>query len=619
MTIPSRSRFDEGIEILKQAVRTLPETPGVYRMLNDRGDVLYVGKAKNLKRRVTNYTQANRLIKRHQRMVAETRHLEVITTETEIKALLLEINLIKSLRPRYNILLRDDKSFPYLFLTGDHEFPQVMKHRGTRRRPGDYFGPFASSFIVDRTMVGLQRAFQLRNCPDTIFANRTRPCLQYHIKRCSAPCVGKITPEDYAAQCDAARNFLEGLQDDVIGRLKQQMVAASDALDFEKAGLFRDRIRALTSLNHQQGLSLAGIDKADIIALYQEGGLNCVQVFFIRNGQNYGNQAYYPQADAEEDPADILGSFIMQFYDDKPPPPLILTHVTPSEPELLADALSEVAGHKITLTTPIRGEKRALIEHVYNNARDAHARRLVEAATQQTLRQGIADLFNLPDLPRRIEVYDNSHLMGTNALGAMIVAGPEGFLKTAYRKFNIKDTETVPGDDYAMMREMLTRRFKRALAEDPDRQSENWPDLMLIDGGAGQLSVSVAVMAELGLSDIPLVAISKGPDRHAGREQFHRFDHPTFQLPEQDPVLFYLQRLRDEAHRFAIDNHRSKRKKEMVTSPLDAIPGIGPSRKRALLLHFGSAKAVQHASLADIIAVPGITAAIAQKIFDFFH
>lgn len=608
-----------GIDTLKNAIRTLPETPGVYRMLNAKGDVLYVGKAKNLKRRVTNYIQINRLTKRHVRMVSETRHLEVITTETEIKALLLESNLIKSLRPRYNILLRDDKSFPYIFLTGDHDFPQVMKHRGTQRRKGDYYGPFASAWIVDRTIHGLQKALQLRNCSDSIFNNRTRPCLQYHIKRCSAPCVGKVSIDEYAAQCTAARSVLEGLQDNVIENLKQQMLAASDALDFEKAAMFRDRIRALNSLYHQQGLSVAGIDKADLIALYQEGGLNCVQVFFIRNGQNYGNQSFFPDADAEEEADDVLGGFIMQFYQDKPPPPTILCHAAPTEPELLAEGLSELAGHKVILSVPQRGEKRTLIDHVLQNARDAHSRRMVETSTQQTLRQGVMDLFDLPELPRRIEVYDNSHLMGSHALGAMIVAGPEGFMKTAYRKFNIKDADTAPGDDFAMMREMLTRRFKRSLAEDPDRQGDQWPDLLLIDGGVGQLNVAAEVLAELGLSDLPLVAISKGPDRNAGREQFHRVGQDMFQLPENDPVLFYLQRLRDEAHRFAIESHRGKRKKAIIETGLDDVPGIGPTRKRALILHFGSAKAVRHASLADLEAAPGITRRLARQIYDFFH
>lgn len=617
--VSGRSPVQNGIEILKNAIRTLPETPGVYRMLNAKGDVLYVGKAKNLKRRVTNYTQINRLPTRQQRMVAETRHLEIITTETEIKALLLEINLIKSLRPRYNILLRDDKTFPYVLLTGDHDFPQIMKHRGVQRRKGDYYGPFASAWIVDRTIQGLQRAFLLRNCSDSIFNNRTRPCLQYHIKRCSAPCVGKITQDDYAVQCAAARDVLRGLQDNVLDHLKQQMLEASDALDFEKAAMFRDRIRALNSLYHQQGISVANLHHADIIALYQEAGTICIQVFFIRNGQNYGNQAYFPMADETDDPADILGSFIMQFYHDKQPPPMILTHDAPAEPELLAAALSEVAGGKITISTPQRGDKKALVEHVLQNARDAHARRMVETSTQMALRQGVADLFDLPDLPRRIEVYDNSHLQGTNALGAMIVAGPEGFLKTAYRKFNIKDVETAPGDDFAMMHEMLTRRFKRSLAEDPDRQNGHWPDLLLIDGGVGQLNVATAVLAELGLDDIALVAISKGPDRHAGREQFHRVGHQSFQLPENDPVLFYLQRLRDEAHRFAIESHRGKRKKDIVKSALDDVPGIGAARKRALILHFGSAKAVQYASLADLESVPGLPKKAARQIFDFFH
>ncbi|HEX6980455.1 MAG TPA: excinuclease ABC subunit UvrC [Alphaproteobacteria bacterium] len=623
---PVPSGLARGVEAIRAALATLPGSPGVYRMLDDKGEALYVGKARNLKRRVAQYLQFSRMPNRLQRMVAETRTLEVITTHTEIEALLLESNLIKRLTPRYNVLLRDDKSFPYIAILKEHEYPQLAKHRGSRDRKGSYFGPFASAGAVNQTLTALQRAFLLRSCADTVFAGRTRPCLLYQIKRCSAPCVGRISVEDYGQLVRQAEEFLSGRSHEVQADLAQRMQSASDTLDFERAALFRDRIRALTQIQARQDINIEGVGDADVIAAHQAGGQTCIQVFFFRNGRNYGNRAYFPRADRNLSTADVLGAFLPQFYDDKPAPPLILLSEDIAERELLADALTQKMNMRVRITVPERGDKRKPVEHALANAREALARRLSESASQSKLLEGVAAAFGLEAPPTRIEVYDNSHIAGQEALGAMIVAGPEGFIKNAYRKFNIRTAAgpdnpegITPGDDYGMMREVLTRRFGRALKEDPGRTGGTWPDLVLIDGGQGQLNAAQQAMADLGISDIPVVAIAKGPDRDAGRERFFMAGRPPFQLEPRDPVLYFLQRLRDEAHRFAIGGHRARRARTMVRSPLDEIAGIGPSRKKALLLHFGSAKAVSRAGLADLENVPGINRAVARKIYDHFH
>ncbi len=608
-----------GADIIAGVVKTLTGSPGVYRMLDEEGNPLYVGKAKNLKRRVVTYARPAKLPVRLQRMIAATRTMEIVETHTEVEALLLESNLIKKLKPRYNVLLRDDKSFPYILLTTKSDWPQLIKHRGSRSRDGEYFGPFASAGAVNRTLAALQRAFPLRNCSDNIFASRTRPCLQYQIKRCTAPCVDRISQDDYGAIVDEARDFLTGdsrnLQKGLLSRMEQ---AAAD-MDYETAAIFRDRVKALTQIQARQDINVQSVGNADIIAAHEGSGLVCIQVFFFRNGQNFGNRTYFPTRASGLPIADVLASFLGQFYSDKTPPPTILVNETPPERDLIANALSVRADHKVTLSKPSRGSKRTLVEHAYSNAREALARRLAESGTQRRLLEGLADAFNLESPPQRIEVYDNSHISGTNAVGGMIVAGPDGLMKSAYRKFNIKDQNLEPGDDYGMMQEVMTRRFQRAQREDPDRQSGTWPDLVLIDGGQGHLKAVCEVMAELAIDDVPVVAIAKGPDRDAGRERFFMSDKPSFMLKPNDPVLYFLQRLRDEAHRFAIGSHRARRKKAIGDSPLDEIAGIGASRKKALLHHFGSARSVGDAGVADLEAVNGISGPMAKKIYDHFH
>ncbi len=611
-----------GLEVIRTQLRTMPATPGVYRMLNRRGDALYVGKAKNLRKRVVAYTHIAQLPNRLRRMVAETVTLEVVTTHTEVEALLLESNLIKRLMPRYNVLLRDDKSFPYILITADHRAPQIVKHRGSRGRKGSYFGPFASAGAVNTTIAALQRAFLLRPCSDSIFESRTRPCLQYQIKRCSGPCVGRIGEPEYLELVGEARDFLTGKSREVQSRLAAAMQAASGALDFETAARYRDRIRALTEIQAHQSINLAGLDEADVIAIHQTGGQTCIQVFFFRSGSNYGNRAYYPSHDRAAESADVLAAFIGQFYDNKPPPRTVLLSEVPAERELLAAALAVRAERKVELAVPQRGARRQLVDHARANAKDALARRLAENASQRKLLDGVATLFGLESAPNRIEVYDNSHISGRNPYGVMVVAGPDGFTKTAYRKFAISGeaaANPTGGDDYGMMREVMTRRFSRALKEDPERDRGTWPDLVLIDGGLGQLNTVMEVVAELGIQDVAFVAIAKGPDRNAGRERFFMPDREPFSLDPRDPVLYFLQRLRDEAHRFAIGTHRAKRSKQIGQSLLDEVPGIGARRKKALLLHFGSARSVARAGLADLAAVDGISETVARQIYEHFH
>jgi excinuclease ABC subunit C len=617
-----------GLEAIRGALKTLPASPGVYRMLDRKGDAVYVGKARNLKARIQHYTNLGNLSTRLRRMVSETAALEVIVTHTEVEALLLENNLIKRLMPRYNVLLRDDKSFPYIHVTSSHEFPQLAKYRGARGEPGEFFGPFASAGAVKRTLIALQRAFLLRSCSDSVFETRTRPCLLYQIKRCSAPCVGRIDREAYGRLVEDARNFLRGRSSEVQQRLAEQMQHLSEALDYEAAAMVRDRIRALTHVQGHQDVAVEGLQDADVIAAHQAGGHTCVQVFFFRSGQNWGNRAYFPSHDRQLSLEEVLAGFLGQFYETKPPPRLILLSHQPAEAELLAEALAVKAGAKVQLLVPQRGDKRNIVDHALVNAREALARRLAESATQLRLLEDVAQLFALDGPPQRIEVYDNSHIQGQHPVGAMIVAGPGGFIKNAYRKFTIRGTAPspddagatiAPGDDYGMMREVLTRRFARALKEDPARESGNWPDLVLIDGGEGQLAVAQQVLADLGIADLPLVAIAKGPDRDAGRERFFVPGKPPRGLDPKSPVLYYLQRLRDEAHRFAIGTHRARRIKVLGTSPLDDIPGIGAKRKKALLHHFGSARGVARAGLADLAQVEGISEAVAKKIYDHFH
>ncbi len=613
---PQASRT--GVEIIEQALATMPGNPGVYRMLDAQGEALYVGKARNLKKRVISYTQLARLPERLRRMVADTAAMEILTTHTEAEALLLEANLIKRLKPRFNILLRDDKSYPWVMLTADHPYPQLAKHRGAQGRKGSYWGPFASAWSVSQTVQALQRVFLLRTCADTVFANRTRPCLLFQIKRCSAPCVGRISEADYKVLVDQAKAFLSGKSGALQKELAAAMEQAADNLEFERAAAIRDRIRGLSHVQGSDVVNPASLTDADVIALHQEAGLSCVQVFFIRGGRNNGNRSFYPaHAKTDEAPA-VLAAFIAQFYDDKPAPPLILLSHEPEEMALLGDALSLKAERKVTLLVPQRGEKHDVVRHAETNAREALERKLAETAGQGKLLAAVGELFALPETPTRIETYDNSHIMGTSAYGVMVVAGPEGFTKSAYRKFGIKSVLT-PGDDFAMMREVLRRRFGRSLAEDPERSAETWPDLVIIDGGAGQLSAALAVMEELGVADIPLVAIAKGPDRDAGREWFFTPGREPFQLPPRDPVLYFLQRLRDEAHRFAITTHRNARSKKITSSELDEVPGIGAARKKALLMHFGSARDVKGAGLKDLEAVSGINRATARAVYAHFH
>ena len=647
-----------GRDAILRFAKLAPSQPGVYRMIDGRGDVLYVGKAKNLRNRVRAYARPAGLDTRIERMIAATRALEFVVTRTETEALLLEANLIKRLRPRFNVTLRDDKSFPYILITSDHWAPQILKHRGGRTRPGHYFGPFASVWAVNRTINALQRAFLLRSCSDPFFESRTRPCLLHQIKRCSAPCTNEIDFGEYAVLVREANAFLSGRSKAVKDELAGEMEKASEALDFERAAIYRDRLAALSAIQSYQGVNPRGVEEADVFALHQQGGFACVEVFFFRTGQNWGNRAYFPRADRSISTGEILGAFLAQFYDDKPPPRLILISHDIEDRELLAEALATKSGHKIEVMVPRRGEKKDLIEHALANAREALGRKLAETSSQERLLRQLAETFGLVRVPRRIEVYDNSHIQGANAVGAMIVAGAEGFRKRDYRKFNIRSADLTPGDDFAMMREVLTRRFKRLMAEAPrgtgeereqalvtsahdghvgavspipppqggpeqqvesEEQDESpWPDLVLVDGGQGQLSAARDVLGELGV-DVPMVAIAKGPDRDAGRETFFVPGRDSFKLPPRDPVLYFVERLRDEAHRFAIGSHRARRMRDLREAGLQEIAGIGPTRKRALLHHFGTLKAIERASVTDLMQVDGISAETARRIYEFFH
>jgi excinuclease ABC subunit C len=659
-----------GRDAVVAALKQAPPRPGVYRMIDGRGDVLYVGKAKNIKKRIAAYARPTGLDTRIERMIAQTRTLEFVVTRTETEALLLEANLIKRLRPRFNVTLRDDKSFPYILITSDHWAPQILKHRGARSRPGQYYGPFASVWAVNRTVNALQRAFLLRSCSDPFFESRTRPCLLYQIKRCSAPCTKEIDYPDYAALVREANAFLSGRSKSVKEQLAGAMEKASTALDFEHAAIYRDRLSALSAIQSQQGINPRTVEEADVFAVHQQGGFTCVEVFFFRTGQNWGNRAYFPKADKSLGPGEVLSAFLAQFYDDKPPPRLVLISHAIEDRALLAEALATKSGHKVEISLPQRGEKKDLMAHALANAREALGRKLAETSSQQKLLNQLAETFALPRPPRRIEVYDNSHIQGTNAVGAMIVAGPEGFRKKDYRKFNIRSTELTPGDDFAMMREVLGRRFKRLMNEAPrtlpsplagegdepqsgppgegpgipagagilepspalallgrplpqgEREEEGdespWPDLVLIDGGLGQLNAARDVLAGLG-AEVPLVAIAKGPDRDAGRETFFLPGRDSFKLPPRDPVLYFVERLRDEAHRFAVGSHRTRRARDMREAGLQEIAGIGPTRKRALLHHFGTLKAIERASVTDLMQVEGISAETARRIYEFFH
>jgi excinuclease ABC subunit C len=617
-----------GRAAIERAVKLAPTSPGVYRMLNAANDVLYVGKAKSVKKRLASYARPTGQVARIARMIAATVNVEVISTATETEALLLEANLIKQLRPRFNVQLRDDKSFPYILITGDHWAPQILKHRGAQTRPGRYFGPFASVGAVNRTITALQRAFLVRSCSDSFFESRTRPCLLYQIKRCSGPCTGEIDFPGYTELVREANEFLSGRSRLVKQELAGEMEKASHELEFERAALYRDRLAALSAIQSQQGINPRTVEEADVFAIHQEGGYSCVEVFFFRTGQNWGNRAYFPRADKTMPPEEVLGSFLAQFYDDKPPPKLILLSHRIEDQDLLSEALGVKAGHKVEVSTPQRGEKKDLVTHALTNAREALGRKLADTATQARLLHGLSAVLGLPRVPKRIEVYDNSHIMGTNAVGAMIVAGPEGFLKNQYRKFNIKSEGLTPGDDYAMMREVLERRFKRLLGsaadgKKPDPENDDavpqWPDLVIIDGGQGQLNAAREIFTGLNLTDVSLIAVAKGPDRDAGRETLFMPDRPSIKLEPRDPVLYFIQRLRDEAHRFVIGSHRKLRKKDIREAGLQEIPGIGPSRKRALLHHFGTLKEIERASVADLGKVPGVSAESARKIFDFFH
>lgn len=608
-----------GHALIQDYLRTLDSSPGVYRMLDAQQAVLYVGKARDLRARVSNYARPSGHSGRIARMIRETASMMFLTTNTETEALLLEQNLIKQLKPRYNVLLRDDKSFPNILVAKSHDYPQIKKHRGAKSEKGDYYGPFASAGAVNRTLTQLQRVFLLRNCTDSVFESRTRPCLLFQIKRCSAPCVGRISAPDYNALVNDAERFLQGKTTTIQSDLATEMARAAENMEYERAAALRDRIKALTAVQSVQAINPKGVAEADIVALHMEGGQACVQVFFIRGNQSWGNRDFYPRLGGAESPDEVMQAFLMQFYDNTPPPRQILLSHPPEDPDLTADVLSERARRKVEVAVPLRGEKSDLVTNALRNARESLARRMSESATQLRLLEGLADAFELPSPPRRIEVYDNSHIMGTNAVGGMIVAGPDGWIKNQYRKFNIKGTEITPGDDFGMMKEVLTRRFTRLLKDDPDRQTEAWPDLLLIDGGAGQVSAVHEIMAELGVEDIPMIGVAKGQDRDHGKEEFHRHGQRPFALRMNDPVLYFVQRLRDEAHRWAIGTHRAKRAKSQIANPLDEIAGIGASRKRALLQHFGSAKAVGRAGLTDLQAAPGISAAMAQKVYDHFN
>ena len=611
--------FDTGIAAIRNVLKTLPLKPGVYRMHDARGDVLYVGKARALKNRVGNYVQIDRLPNRLRRMVALTRSMTIVTTNSEAEALLLEAQLIKRYRPAYNVLLRDDKSFPFILLRADHPFPRIQKHRGARRHKGQYYGPFASAGSVNQTLNALQKLFLLRSCTDSFFNNRDRPCLLYQIKRCSAPCVGRIDDAAYDSLVADAKSFLDGKSSAVQAKLAKEMETAAEALDFERAAMVRDRLRALTFIQGSQAINAEGVGDADIFALAHRNGVMGIQAFFIRGGQNWGHRSFFPAHVAEMSEDEVLTSFLAQFYEDVPPAKSIFVDRQLTEADLLAQALSERAERKIEISMPQRGDRVRLVKQATRNAEEALDRRLAESTTQGKLLQEVADLFELPEPPRRIEVYDNSHIQGTNALGAMIVAGPEGFIKGQYRKFNIKNPDTAPGDDFAMMREVMARRFGRLMDDNEPERDANWPDLVLIDGGKGQMSSVMQIVRELGVEDVAFIGVSKGPDRHAGRETFHFPDGREFTLPVNAPVMFYLQRLRDEAHRFAIGAHRAKRSKAITVSPLDEVPGIGPSRKKALLMHFGTARAVRNASLEDLQKAPGVSAAVAQTVYDYYH
>ncbi|MFG1358857.1 excinuclease ABC subunit UvrC [Xanthobacter tagetidis DSM 11602] len=692
---PAAESLATGRDAIVKAAKHAPAGPGVYRMIDRAGQVLYVGKAKSIRKRVLSYTRPVGHTNRIARMIAATVAMEFVSTRTEPEALLLEANLIKQLKPRFNVLLRDDKSFPYILITADHLSPQILKHRGARSRPGDYYGPFASVWAVDRTINALQRAFLLRSCSDSYYENRTRPCLLYQIKRCAGPCTGEIGHEDYKELVREARAFLSGRSKAVKEELAREMDAASQELEFERAARLRDRLAALSAVQGSQGINPRGVEEADVFAATQQGGATCIEVFFFRTGQNWGNRAYYPRADRSLSEAEVLGAFLSQFYEDKPAPRLILLSHAVEEQDLIAEALSEKAGFKVEIAAPKRGEKRDLVDHALQNAREALARTLAESATQTKLMEGVGKAFCLAAPPRRIEVYDNSHIMGTNAVGGMIVAGPEGFAKGQYRKFNIRSTDLTPGDDFGMMREVLRRRFSRLLKEAPRGEAGSapsplvgeglgegsppardmaeaeegvthpalpsptrgegglqkggtsadmpppdedigpgaaeeedtaaiadtppWPDLVLIDGGLGQLNAARQVLEELRITSVPLVGIAKGLDREAGREQFFLPGKTPFRMEPRDPVLYFIQRLRDEAHRFAIGSHRARRKKDITEAGLQAIPGVGPTRKRALLRHFGTLKAIERASLADLGQVDGINASTAQAVYDYFH
>jgi excinuclease ABC subunit C len=630
--------------------RLAPRSPGVYRMVDAKGDVLYVGKAKNIRKRIVAYARPTGYDTRIERMIAATASLEFVSTSTETEALLLEANLIKRLRPRFNVLLRDDKSFPYILITADHWAPQILKHRGAHTRRGDYYGPFASVWAVNRTITALQRAFLLRSCSDAFFESRTRPCLLYQIKRCSGPCTREIDFAQYAGLVREANAFLSGKSQAVKGQLAAEMEKAAAALEFERAAIYRDRLAALSAVQSHQGINPSGVENADVFAVHQASGFTCVEVFFFRGGQNWGNRAYFPKADRSLAAGDVLGAFLAQFYDDKPSPGCILISHAVAEQALLAEALTTKSGHKVEVSVPQRGEKKDLVDHALANAREALARKLAETSSQRKLLHALSETLGLPRAPLRVEVYDNSHIQGTNAVGAMIVAGPEGFQKNQYRKFNIRSCDLVPGDDFGMMREVLSRRFKRLLNEAPrsaaqapsssaapvasspahdvapiaiaggdDDGDSPWPGLVIIDGGQGQLTAAQETLAALGVADIPLVAVAKGPDRDAGLETFFLPGREPFKLKPRDPVLYFAQRLRDEAHRFAIGSHRARRQRDLREAGLQEIPGIGPTRKRALLHHFGTLKAIERAALADLAKVPGISAETARKVYDFFH
>ncbi len=644
LAAPPEGTLAAGEAAITRFAKHAPSAPGVYRMIDAKGEVLYVGKAKSIKKRIVAYARQTGHTARIARMIAATQALEFVSTKTETEALLLEANLIKRLRPRFNVLMRDDKSFPYILITGDHVSPQIAKHRGARNRPGDYYGPFASAQAVHRTINALERAFLIRSCSDAVYESRTRPCLLHQIKRCSAPCTGEIAHGDYAELVREAKAFLSGRSRAVREELAGEMERASAALDFERAAVYRDRLAALSAIQAHQGINPRGVEEADVFAVHQDGGFFCVEVFFFRTGQNWGNRAYFPRADRSFGPAEVLGAFLAQFYDDKPCPRCIFLSHGIEDRALLAEALTVKSGRKIEVLVPQRGEKKDLVDHAAANAREALGRKLSETASQQRLLAALADTFGLTRAPRRIEVYDNSHIQGSNAVGAMIVAGPEGFRKNQYRKFNIRSAELSPGDDFGMMREVLERRFKRLLAEaaaapsgleeapqapfvmvGPDQHSDSddtdspWPDLVLIDGGQGQLTAARETLAGLGVTGVPVVAIAKGPERDAGRETFFMAGREPFRLKPREPVLYFIERLRDEAHRFAVGSHRQKRKKDIREAGLQEIPGIGPTRKRALLRHFGTLKAIERASAADLERVAGINAETARKIYDYFH